>query len=269
MARARAGGRGGRRVAELVEVDTGHILAIREPGTLGLVRAQRLRNRYFDTAALRCVKADGEQVIVFRGSGPDLERRARLVRITPTKATTIWQGMAWYVSFQGRIAYVQGLSSTGTTIVAVDLRTGTAKRLSTVPVFGAYELTANPAGTRLAGDSYDEARACCPRLHVVDLKRRPISVRTIPRPTEFGSHLWLRDDRFAYFAGGEVLVYTPALRISARFSRWNVWSTARLGAGLVGVSRYGQLLRAQLPTGPVRVVRRLPGRADVIVSATG
>lgn len=207
-------------MAELAELDTGHVLAIRELGTLRLVREQRLENRYFDTGALRCVKVDGERVIVFRGSGPSLERRARLVRITPTQATTIWQGTAWYVSFRERIAYVQVLGSVGTTVVAVGLRTGVTQKLGAVPVHGVYELTPNPAGTRLAGDSYLDGSGD-PRLLVIDLTLRPISVRTIPLPTQFGSTRWLRDDRFAYFGGsGKILVFNATLRLTSRLSGW-------------------------------------------------
>lgn len=265
---------GGRRVAELVglerQTSMSYVVAVRELPTLRLIREQRLRNRYFDTSALRCANPGGEQIIVFRGSGPDLERRARLLRITPAKTTTIWQGMAWYATMTKRVAYTQVFDRDGTTIVAVNLRTGRATNLGTVPVFGAYELAANPAGTRLAGDAFEEGCRASPCAHllVVDLERRPISLRTIPLPTEFGPHLWLRNDRFAYFAGGEVLIFTPSLRISTRFSGWHASSTARVGSTLVGIGRYGRLLRAKLPAGPVRVIRRLPGRPDVIVSAT-
>lgn len=83
---------GGRRVAELVSLETpdppytSFIVAIRELPTLQLLREQRLQHRYFDTSALRRMNADGEQVIAFWGSGPDLDRQP-----TPVGSNSGWR----------------------------------------------------------------------------------------------------------------------------------------------------------------------------------
>lgn len=255
---------GGRRVAELVG-DTPYgidIVAIRELPTLRLIRQQPVKVVYAEELA--CVNASGEQLAVFFS---DTAARGRLTRVTPRSATTIWRGKAFYTSFWKRLAYVQALDRAGTTLVAVNLRTGTAKKLGTVPASGIYQLTPNPAGTRLASDSYEEGSGD-PRLVVIDLERRPIEVRTIPMPIDFGDVLWLPDGRFAYLAKDKILVYTSRLRLSTRVSGWNARSTAVLGSRFIGVGRFGKLLRAQLPSGRMGVVRRLPGRPYVIVSAT-
>lgn len=88
-------------------------------------------------------------------------------------------------------------------------------------------------------------------------------------PVDFGDVVWLSDDRFAYLAKDKILVYTSHLHLSARISGWSARSTTVLGSRLVGVGRLGRLLQAQLPSGRIRVVRRLPGEPFVIVRATG
>jgi len=264
---------GGRRVAEFVD-DTPYgavTVAIRELPTLRLIRQQPLNRYYSEDDALQCAKASGEEIVGFSGSGPGLERPALLVRITPRSTATIWRGRAWYASFKEHFGYVQVNPAFGTTVMAVDLRSGTAKKLGTVPVGGAYELVPNPAGTRLAGDSYEEGSGD-PRLVVIDLERRPISARTIPLPTQCcGSTRWLRGDRFAYFSGGPILVYSAALRLSARVSGWNAVGAVTVGSTVFGLHPLnGTLLAVKIPLGPVRVVRRLPaGVPNVLVSASG
>jgi len=265
---------GGRRVAEFVgNTPYGAVtVAIRDLPTLRLIRQQPLNRYYSEADALHCANANGEQIVGFYGSGPGLERPARLVRITSKSTATIWQGRAWYASFTERSAYVQVLPGYfRPMMVAVDLRTSIAKKLGPVSVVGANELTPNRAGTRLAGDSFEEGcrGASCSKLLAIDLERRPISTRTIPVPNEFGSTLWLSDNRFAYLREDKIRVYTSLLRLVTRVSGWNAGSTAALGSRLFGVDRFGKLFLVQLSSGKIGVVRRLPGESYVIVSATG
>jgi hypothetical protein len=177
----------------------------------------------------------------------------------------IWCGFAWYASLTKRLAYVQ---VGDLTIVAVNLRTGAARSLGDVPVYGAYQLVPNERATRLAGTSYDEGRACCPRLVVVDLQLWPISARQIPLPGELGPVLWLTGDRFAYFTRDEVLMFTSRLRRVAKISRWPASGGALVGSTMFGVDYGGALFSARPPHGTVRMVRHLPGSPELIVSAT-
>ena len=256
---------GGRRVAELVG-DTPYgvdFVAMRELPTLRLIRQQPVKVVYAEELA--CVNASGEQLAVFFS---DTAARGRLRRVTPRSATTLWRGSAFYTAFWKHFAYVQALDPGGTTLIAVDVRTGIAKKLGTVSIDGIYQLAPNRVGTKLASDSYAEGSGD-PRLVVIDLGRRPIAARTIPMPVDFGDVVWLSDDRFAYLAKDKILVFTSQLQLSARISGWRARSTTVLRSRLVGVSRLGRLLQAQLPSGRIRVVRRLPGEPYVIVSATG
>jgi hypothetical protein len=95
-------------------------------------------------------------------------------------------------------------------------------------------------------------------------------VRSVPLRGEIAQNavFWLPNGRLAYFAPGEVRVYNAALRVSRRIAGWNVGGTALVGATAFGIGWDGRLVRAELPSGPVRIVRRLPSpAARVIVAA--
>jgi hypothetical protein len=180
----------------------------------------------------------------------------------------MWRGTAFYASFWKDRAYVQVLHRAGTRIVAVDLRTGISTPFGTVRADGLHELTPNAAGTRLAGDSSKEGIGD-PRLVVIDLTRRPISGRTIPLPTHpVGSTHWITGDTFAWVGGDAIRTYSSALRLLGRVSGWTAGNAAVIGRTAYGVSGNGALVSAQLPAGDVHLVRRLPGRAGLIVSGT-
>ena len=254
---------GGRRVAELVQRGSGYVAAVRELPTLWLVREQPLL-RGEGVPSLRCIDVSGEKLAVFL-SGPDAN--GRLVRVTPRSVTTLWRGGAFYASFWKQAAVVQVLAGTRTKLLAVDLRNGSTRALGAVRVHGLYELTPNATGTMLAGDSYKEGIGD-PRLVVIDLASRPISARTIPLPAGCcGVARWIRNDRFAYISGRHWFVYTPKLQLAGRILNWPGGDAAFLGGTAYGVRPYGALVRAELPSGPVRIVRRLPGTPTVIASA--
>ena len=259
---------GGRRVAEIIGSGTAETtrrfdLVIREQRTLRLVRRQRLP-RY--VGSVQCADATGEHLVVFSsGNDPD-KPDGRLMQITRRSARTIWRGTAWYASLGQHVAYLQVLDVTGTTVLSVNTRTGSARKLGTVRLYGAHQLVLNPSGTRLVGDAYDEARVCCDQLVVIDLTRHPISLRTIVPPTDFGDVAWFGDNRFGYFANGAMFVYSARLRLLKRVAGWRARSQAVVGSTVFGVRLNGMLIAAKLPFGPVRVVRQLPGSAYRIVS---
>lgn len=180
----------------------------------------------------------------------------------------LWKGTAYYASLTPTVAYVQDPRSRGTTLLAVDLRTGKTTKVGTVPIYDVFQLVLNNAATRLGGASYHEAGACCPRLVVIDLTRRPISLRAIAPPTELGPSGWLGDDLFAFFGDETMFVYDTELRLVTRVANWRSLQGAAVGSTVFGVRSDGTLVSVKLPSGRVRVVRHLPGSAEVIV-ATG
>lgn len=256
---------GCRRVAELVDLgDPGldkSIVAIRELPTLRLVRQQPLKLAF--AGPVRCTRAEGDRVVIFVGSGPDLEQRARLLRLTPTSAATIWRGWAFDASLTERLAYVTELSDG---LLAVDPRSGSVMKLATLPADVHY-VTPNPGRTRFASVAYTEGVGN-PRLVVVDTRRRPASVRTLRLPNATGSVLWVARGRLVLLQNPTALLLGPELRVVSRF-RWLAEDAALVGSTVFGVHRLGRLVSAKLPSGPTRLMRRLPGRPHLIVSATG
>ena len=251
-------------MVELVSRGSDHFVVVREVPAFWLVREQRLPRREYGVASLRCVDALGEKLAVF-SSNPDA--RGLLAQITPRSVETRWRGSAFYASFWRNFAYVQAHARAGTRLVRVDLRTGAAKALGTVRPWGLYELVPNAAGTLLAGDSYKEGIGD-PRLVVIDLTRRPISARTIPLGTDpVGSTVWTGRHTLAYLSDGVMRLYSASLRPRGRISGWTAGDGVVIGSGVFGVRRGGTLLRADLRSGKVRVVRRLPGKTELIASA--
>ncbi|MBA2642700.1 MAG: hypothetical protein H0U82_07235, partial [Actinobacteria bacterium] len=250
---------GGSRVAEIAQLGSRYTLTLRELSTLRLIRQQRLELSY--PSSLRCQSASGEQLVVFSGSGPDLERRARLVRITPGSTTTIWRGTSWHAALAVRYAYV---TEVGGSLLAVDLRTRAVKKLAPT-TGGAHYLTPNPARTRFASLAFTEGVGR-PRLVIVDTRRRPASVRVVPLTNATGDVLWLARGRLALLQNPTALVFDSELRVVSRF-RWQAEDGTLVGPTAFGVRGNGRLVSAQLPSGPTRPIRRLPGRPHLIVSA--
>lgn len=250
---------GSQHLAEVVNVGGLYTIVIRTLPLLWQVRTQQLKLP--SVGSLRCTSASGEQLVVFAGSGPDLDRRARLVRVTPRNTTTIWQGTSWHSSFSNRVAYVTDLDDG---LLAVDLRKGSVKRLAGMPR-EAYALVPNSDGTLFASLAYTEGVGR-PRLVVVDTQRRPASVRRVPLPNATGKVVWLADGRLAVLQNPAAVVFDRGLRVVSRFG-WPADAGAVVGSSAFGVRWRGRLVQAKLPSGPARVVRQLPGRPDVIVSA--
>jgi hypothetical protein len=259
---------GGRRVAELVQRGSGYVATIRELPTLWFVREQRLRRREEGVTSLQCIDAEGDKLALF-SSGPDA--RGLLTQITRSRVTTLWRGTAFNASFWRNVAFVQVLGRRGTRLVSVDLRTGQAKLLGNVRATGLHDLSPNAAGTKLVGDSFEEGcrTAPCAHLVVIDLQSHPISARRTPLPTGCcGSARWIPGDRFAYFSGGRALIYRSALQRVGRISGWTAGNGVVIGRRAYGVTPGGALIRADLPSGKVRLVRRLPGEPEFIASAS-
>lgn len=253
---------GGRKVAELVEVDFDKfIIVIRELPTLRLVRQQPLKLEF--AGPLRCTSTEGDRLVVFVGSGPGLEQRARLVKLTPKGPTTIWHGWAFDASLTERVAYVTELNDG---LLAVDNASGVVRKLARLPREVHY-LTPNAQRTRFASVAYTEGVGN-PRLVVIDIRTRPASVRTVPLSNASGGVSWASAGRLALLQVPTARVLGRDFRVISRF-RWRAEHGALVGATAFGVHRVGRLVSAKLPSGPARLVRRLPGAPYVIVAATG
>lgn len=249
---------GGRRAAELVKRGSNTALAIRELPSLALVREQSVP----PASRIACTQPWGEHVVVFDGLG----RRARLLRVARARTTTLWHGAARFASLGDRIAHLQAVGAGRTVFVAVDVRTGNARTLGVMPFRAMGPFSPSPTGTLLAGAVAQDAER---RLIVLRLGYSRLAGRFITLPAWQGSLQWLPGNRLAYVGGNRILVYSPELRPIARIGGWNAAATAVLGSTVYGIRGDRAVLSATLPSGTVRVVRRLPGKPYVIVSASG
>jgi hypothetical protein len=254
---------GGRRMVEVATAGGGWKLAVREQRTLRFVRtAPLVLGSGLIPSGITCEDVTGTRVLVFGRSGDDAQR-AMLVRLRPSGRSVLWRGTAVSAAVTGASAFL-ATGKRGTTLVAIDLETGLRATLGRIPPLTG-PLAASPDGARLAGVSYSAPQTGAPpsRMVVVDLRRRPVGVRTVPldRSNVSGETVWLGPDRLAMFPTADtdvVRVYDTALKVRQRFSGWSARSVARVGSQVYGVDWQGRLLRAAMPSGPVRVARRLP-----------
>jgi hypothetical protein len=260
---------GGRLVAELAFAGSGQRLVVRATRTLRVLRRQTLtlpRGRY--PQRLACEDEAGTSLLVFGRGTFDSYARSALYRAKDGRLQALWNGAAYDAAFAFRLAFLSA-GTNGRTLLRVDLRTGRTQQLARLP--GAVTAMAvNDAGTVLAGMLDPEVG----QSHVVrvDLTGRPARVTSTRLAGEDGSGqiFWLGSGRLLFVPayGQMARVLDDSLRTRSRF-RWTAAAAALVGSEVFGTDISVALFRATLPSGPQRVIRRLPGRPTVIVSATG
>jgi hypothetical protein len=261
---------GGRRLAEIAGVDRGSDpdieLAIRETGSLRVVRRHVLNlPGWRFTQSLLCEDSAGSSVVIFAGRRSSSPFSAAIYRLSGRRLRTVWNGTAFLSSLVQRVAYL----NSGAKLVSVDLRTGRTTPIVWLP--RSPSLVPDARGTSLAGVAYHLFQRS--RLVVVDLTTRPATVRRsrLAAAKVVGDVFWLPGRRLLFlpwYGRDSARVLDRALRTRARFP-WLAGNAALVGSTVFGVHRENRtLLAADLPTGPMRVVQRLGGQPEVIVSAT-
>ncbi len=279
LAYGRGGGRAGlvsmcpgrKHLVELAYIGSGSTLVARKTRTLRVQRRQLVNlpgGRY--AQRLRCEDGSGTSAVIFsRGPVGDSPAGSALYRMRAGRVSTLWSGAAFDAEITSSAAYLSAGNS-GKTLIRVDLSTGRTKRLATLPA-STTSLKLNRAETLLAGIAASTGRPS--QLVRVDLTRKPATVVVVPLSR--GGGLW---------AGLLAADGPPSLRPRVRRHRGahprRLAAHAGHGSGgpqarrlLVGSSVFGtdqtlSLFRAKLPSGPQRIVRRLPGRASLLVAAT-
>jgi hypothetical protein len=259
---------GGRRVAEAAWRPGGATLRVRKAAGLGIVRRWRIALP-LQPAAVRCADPLGRRVDLFATS-LDSPARARLLTASGDGVRTLWSGTALYASFAAGVAYLSA-GSQATALVRLDLDTGQAARIASLPPYTGA-LVPNQAGTRLAAVASGARFAATPapsRLVAVDLSRRPTARSVSLRSSLAGDVLWLRDGRLLLMPHGDnngPRLFDRSLRPLGRLQGASTFSPGWFGGttavrddAVVGVDYRGRLLRAGLPDGPVRAARLLPG----------
>ena len=260
---------GRQRIAELAYSGGGTKLVIRRTATLGIVRRQAVvlpGQRY--AQRLRCADAAGTSALLFaRGPSGDSPAKSAVYRVRPGRIDSLWNGAAFDAALTSSDAYLSA-GQTGRTLLRVDLATGAARTLGTLPGATAG-LVLNGAGTLLAGVHTRLDRSAV--VVRVDLGRASARITSARFPADEGQAqvFWLAGGRllFAPSYGSTARMLDGSLDTRASF-RWRALSSAVAGGRLFGTDYSLSLFRADLPQGPQRSVRSLPGRSHLLVSAT-
>lgn len=263
---------GGDRVAEVVHLRSDkrmratYEVAIRETASLRVVRRLSLKLPGWRFAVgLQCENAMGSSVVIFANWAGDSGLQAAIYRITGRRLTTVWKGTAFLSSLRPGIAYLRA-GRTASRLVTVDLRTGSVRRIAWLP--RSPSVVPDATGTRLAGVAYGLSEPS--RLIFIDIGSRPAQVHSIrlAGPDVVGDVFWLSGSLFVTLSDSNFArVLDRELRTRSRI-RWSAHDTAIVGStayGIRGVRR--TLVVAPLPSGPMRVLRRLPGTPHVVVAA--
>jgi hypothetical protein len=260
---------GRQRLAEIGGVGTRSELTIREIATLRVIRRHAVKlpgPRY--PVGLLCEDLAGSKVVVFGTSGGDSPYGAAIYRLVGGRLTAIWKGVGHLSSLNPGVAYLNAGPSTNR-LVSVDLQTGDVAPVAWLPL--SPSLVPDATGKWLAGVAYLFRERS--RLVLVDLTSRPAMVLSSPLAAleVSGQVFWLPNGRLLFlpwYGGDTAQVLDLTLRTRSRF-RWIAGNATVASSRVFGVHRGGTLVAANLPSGPQRVVRRLPGEPYVIVSATG
>jgi len=225
----------------IVEVTAAPAIAVRDLGTLRIVRQHRLRLRDHEfPGSVACDDPAGRRsfLFVWRASS------GRILRLRGSALTSIYSGPGTEAAFAGPFAYVAGV---GRGVVRVDLADGRTRLVMKAVLDRAPAVS--PDGRRLATVTQRG------ELALVDLVRQ--KTRLGPRVGAATQAVWIDARRVAWLAdSGEVLVSDTAFRKLGRFDGWRSTAAVAAGERLVGVA-HGALRSARLPRGPVRMLRDL------------
>ena len=275
LAYGRGGGRAGlvsmcpgnARLTEIAYTGTATMLVVRMTRTLRIVARGQLRlpgQRY--AQRLRCQERSGGAVLVFARGPTDTPARSALYRVELGRIAEIWRGSAYDAAITSTAAYLSA-GIRGKSLLRVDLRGPEVRKLAVLPD-ATTSLALNSTGTLLAGIQIRMDRSA--RVVRVDLSRTraKISTARLPANEGLGQVFWLPSGRllFAPAYGTTARLLDASLRTRSRFL-WTAAAAALAGSQMFGTDISVALFRAELPSGPMRVVRHLPGRPTLIVAA--
>lgn len=278
---------GGRRLAELMSLEPGVAVAVRDARSLELIRQRRIRlpgdrfvSRFVPYGVvpgfpgrygLACEDPAASRLLVFatdQGAPP----RARLIRLAGRTTETLWRGIARFASFALPTVYLN-TGAAAPRLVAFHVRTRRATFVSRLPR-DTFPLVPSPDGRQLAGIVFNAPeRGSSPRsrLVVVDLRGADPELRTAPLGATFvaGEAHWLPDGRLIFFpsTGNDTIrIYDQRLRLRSGYRRWSAYETAIVGSTAYGLEPGGRLTAVQVPTSELRFSRRLP--SPVVLALT-
>ena len=247
---------GAARVLEAVTIGRHAQLVVRELPSLDVVRTITLaetRRPWIPQA--ECLSANGGRLLAVE------RHRAEywVHQVTGTADRVAWHGHVRDVAIQDGHAYVVD----GLDLFEVDLRDGRLDLLAPVPAH-VQGITISPDGARIAGFVFG-------RFDTTRSPSRVVSVRIADGVTnEFelsdyasGEVAWVNARTIAYLPGGSDdqhvwLLDAATMRSVGGFDGWYATESLVVGGTAFGIG-WGQLARAGLDDGDVRLVRAFDG----------
>jgi hypothetical protein len=255
------------RLTEIAYTGTATTLVVRTTRTLRIVARRQLHlpgRRY--AQRLRCQERSGAAVVVFARGPTNTPAGSALYRVELGRVAEIWRGSAYDAAITATSGYLSA-GIKGKALLRVDLRGRPVRQIAGLPD-ATTSLALNRTGTLLAGIQIRTDRSA--RVVRIDLggTRAKVSTARFPANEGLAQVFWLPSGRLLFVPayGTTTRLLDASLRTRSRF-RWTAATAALAGSQMYGTDISVALFRAELPSGPMRVVRRLPGRPTLIVAA--
>jgi len=187
-------------------------------------------------------------------------------QVTGTTDRIAWHGHVRDVVIQDGHAYVID----GPELFEVDLRTGTLERLAPIPAH-VQGITISPDGTRIAGfvfGRFEGTTQTASRVVSIDIADGETTWFSVGVYAA-GEVVWVNARTIAYLPGGADdqhvwLLNAATMRSVGGFDGWYSADSVVVGGTAFGIG-WGQLTRAGLHDGDVRLVRTFDGPETLVL----
>jgi hypothetical protein len=246
---------GSRYAVEAVHDEGEGFLAVRDLHTFEVVRELTVaRGTSPSASAVACLDEGGDRALAIDGWG---EGRSRIWLADGDQAELTFEGDVREARLHGDLAVV---ALPGGELIAVH---ADARRvqLGHLPN-GLSNIALSPDRSMVAGIVIGAGVSGEPPTEVVLVQLPDGQVLRSPLEgwNDIGDVAWLDDQRLAYLPGGgdddRARVYDTSMREIGGFDGWNTSEVTVVGETAYGMG-WGQLLAADLPQGPLRVLREL------------
>jgi hypothetical protein len=247
---------GATRVLEAAAVGREALLVVRDLPSLDVVRTISLaqtQRPWLPHAG--CLSASGGRLLAYERHKAEYW----LHQVSGSTDRIVWHGHVRDVLIQGGRAYVID----GLELLEVNMRDGSLERLAPIPGH-VQGLTISPDGSRIAGFVYGRYQPVQTPSRVVMISIATGTVKSFEL-TDYaaGDVAWVDDLTIAYLPGGSDdqhvwLLDARTMRSAGGFDGWYAAESVVLGGAAFGIG-WGQLARADLDAGDVRLVRTFDG----------
>lgn len=247
---------GSTRVLEAAAVGRRAQLVVRELPSLDVVGTVTLagsRRPWVPQAG--CLSSDGERLLAFERHKAEYW----LHQVTGSADHVVWHGHVRDVVIEDGHAYVID----GLELSEVNLRDGRLEPLASLPAH-VQRITISPDGARIAGLVFGRSQPAQTPSRVLSLRVADGRMKSFELSHfAFGDVVWVDSRTIAYLPGGSDdrhawLLDARTMRSVGGFDGWYAAESVVLGGVVFGIG-WGELVRASIDDGDVRVVRAFDG----------